>query len=157
MNPQNPPPPSPGDDLKKAIARIESYNDVLAAFRAELPKSIATKPDLKALHTEITEETDRAISARFARVKSQPGNAAPVAHAAPQNRSWIPVLAIVVAVLGICGTAGVGLYYHTRVSQLEARVAASERKLQEISDWQAVMVRDWQRVLQAPPMQGRRP
>lgn len=157
MNPTNPTPPSPNDDLKKVIARIESYNDALTALRAEIPKPGVTKNDLEKLQAEIIAEARREISERFAHQKAEQAEAGSRTNSAHNAWNWRTVTAIVVATLASVGVAVTWFHYRGRVSQLEQQVVASQNELKEISEWRAIMVRDWQRILQTRSTQGRRP
>ena len=157
MNPTNPPPPSPDDDLKKVIARIESFNDALAAFRAEIPKPGISKSDLETFHIEITAETRREISEGLSRRDMEQASTDSPTNPARKAWGWPAFIAIGVAVMAGVAVTVTWFHYRERVSQLEQQVAASQNELREISEWQAIMVRDWQRILKTHSTQGRRP
>lgn len=157
MNPTNPTPPSPDDDLKKVIARIESFNDALAAFRAEIPKPGISKSALETFRIEITAETRREIAEALSRRDIEQASKDSPTNAARKAWDWPAFIAIGVAVMAGVAVTVTWFHYRERVSQLEQQVAASQNELREISEWQAIMVRDWQRILKTHSTQGRRP
>ena len=158
MNPTNPTPPNPDDDLKKVIARIESYNDILAAYCDANPKSNPASVNHDEVRRNIMaglrSDVDAMLNAKFIRWKETEA-----AAMVRQIRTLWKIFSLFTIIATICfiGAGVWGWKLWQDRAKLAQQIELTRRELSEVSDRQAILLRDWQRILKTHSTQGRRP